>query len=429
MSTEVILKEVEDFKAIIHAAPVALQKGIRFLESAIAKGDNLRARIQNGEMDDSLDQELNDHMAKLKEVKEKVYGSRTPFTKMFDNFKSRFTGIEKSFDQEYELFQKERDAYAAKLRAEQQERDRQAALKLAKEKERIDYRFKIEEAQRLFFEGKLKLERDRLFNAFNGITLDNYDKGANYFKTYTAIFEEKDYALFNTVIGSSILNPDECNEIVRSVSSPDKFSHFKDAYVCALTDAVQEIKDKLPGKKAQLDEIKASQERAAEAAKQAAAAKSETDRLAAEAAKKKAEEEAENQRIGAAAEAKAAEEKRIAEEKAAAAKAAEAAEIEKEAAVANTLFDHAIENAELSSNVAKGREGYEITVNAPDGWKYIFMQWWEVEGNKLTVEAIGKKKFDSMKTACEKHAHKTGEKIDSKLLTYTEVFKTSVVKS
>lgn len=48
----------------------------------------------------------------------------------------------------------------------------------------------------------------------------------------------------------------------------------------------------------------------------------------------------------------------------------------------------------------------------------------------LTVDQILKKKMDSMVTFCEKFAHKNPkEKIDSPFLTYTEKFKTKVVKN
>lgn len=436
-NTSLITKEVEDFKVVIQAAPEALEKNLLLAQRAVEKGNELRARIDEGQMDDSLDQELNDHIVKLRKGKEMANGRRTPFTKMMDSVKSKFTGVEKVFDQEEEAFQKVRDAYAKLKREEEAERKRIADLKIAKEKETIEMRSKLEMDQEEWFNKLLSSEIERLHSNFNRITLENFDKAKEVFKNLKPEFSLQTYSTWNSFIGSNILSADEVNAIVAQVKSAERYDAFLTRYVAEVTDAITMINDRMSGKYAELIKIKEDAERAAEAKRLAdelaAKAKSEAEKAAAEKAKADAEAarvRAEEERV-----LREAREKQEAEDRAKAAAAAEAkakaeAEVKKDAELTNTLFDHEMQSAVTAPTLAEGRESYEITVNAPPGFMLIFQQWFANEGKNLTVDQILKKKVDSMVTFCEKLAHKNPkEKIDSAFITYTEKFKTKVVKS
>ncbi|MBK7883038.1 MAG: hypothetical protein IPJ81_03900 [Chitinophagaceae bacterium] len=53
----------------------------------------------------------------------------------------------------------------------------------------------------------------------------------------------------------------------------------------------------------------------------------------------------------------------------------------------------------------------------------IFAMWFEKEGKNLPIDKIGNTKLDQMKAWAEKHAFKTGTKIESKFIKYEESFK------
>lgn len=428
--------EVEDFKAVISAAPDALEKNITMLTKALKQGDEIRIRIDAGEMDDNMDAEINDHMVKLDKALELANGRRTPFTRMMDTIKSRFTGIEKTFKDEKEAFQKVRDGYAMKKRQEEAERQKKAALKLAQEKERIEVRSKLEQEQLSHFEKFLTESKEKLFTGFNKITLDNFEKSEKYLKEYKAEYPTEQFDSWVTFIGSNIISADEINAMVTEFKTGARLKEFCDRFKSEVGDAVTMLTDRLPGKKKELEDQK-------KAAEEAAKAKAEAERLASEAKSAAEKEAAEKARIEAEARAKQAEEQkqlqaarekqeaeaRAKAEEEAKAKAAAEAQVKVDAEVANTLFSAEMENATEAAGSAKGREGFEIIVKAPPGFMLIFNQWFQNEGKNLTVDQIAKKKIDSLVTFCEKFAHKNPkEKIVSPFIEYIETFKTRTEK-
>lgn len=395
ITQEVAKIPVEDFKALIEAAPQALQLNTSLLTKASAKSDELRALVASRPMDDDLDEQLKEYIINLGGAKDKCLGRRSPFTRILGQVVKAFTSIENWFDSEKEFCQKVRDGYAADLIRAQREREQKAQLELLKSKEKVEVKSKLEADFDMHLVNQITKQRDTMFLQFDKITLENFDKAAAYFNGLKFSYSETDFNAWTCFIGSKMLSQDEIIELQRQVKE-GKYEGFKENYINQLSISLQDIIDKLPGKKKELDEITKAKGKEAE-------------RLKAE-AESRAKVESDN-RAKAEAEAK---------EKA----EAEAA-TKKDVALAETLFDHEANLAAVSPEAPKGREGYEITVNAVPGFMLIFNQWYQIEGKTLTVDQFSKKKVDSMVTFCEKHAQKTGEKIDSPLITYTEIFKTS----
>ncbi|REJ83148.1 MAG: hypothetical protein DWQ44_00070 [Bacteroidetes bacterium] len=416
--TSEIAKAVEDFKVVIDSAPAALQLNEELLEKAIIKGAELRLRIEGGEMDDDLDEQVNDHMVKLKSAKDKSNARRAPVTRFFDEIKKRFTGIERSFDEEISFFQISRDNYAAEKLRQQKEREEKARRELAIKQEAIDYRSRVDQELRSIVAAKTKEQADHVHHQFNRVTLENYERAFEYFQKVVPDIEKVGYDAITIHSGSHLLSHDQMQGIVDQAKSELKHDLLQQ-FSSELSKVIQSCRDNMPGKKRELIEIRDKQAEADRLAKEAKSnaekAAAEQARLAAERAKKEAEER-ERQA--------AAERERIAKEQAE--KAALEAEAKRDAQMAETLFDHQAAQAELLPSQPKGREGYKITVNAAPGFALIFKMWYDNEGKSLKVDQILKKKIESLVTFCEKHAHKTGEKIESPLITYEEVFKTRV---
>ena len=439
-SAEMVLavqQKVEDFKAIVSSAPEALTANMTMLEKAIAAGAALLARIEAGEMDDNMDAEINDHVAKLDKAYELANSKRTPFTRMMDDFKSQFTGIEKSFKDEKEVFQKIRNSYAMKKKQEEAERQRLAALKLAQDKERIELRSQLEQEQENEFGSYLKFKREELFTSFNRLTLDNFKKGAAWFKSYKAEFPREKFDTWQSFKGSKTgITDEEINKMIAELKSAERFEKFKQEFITQIAESLSVLIDRLPGKKKELEDQKKAAEEAErarqEAERLAAEAKSAAEKEAAEKARIAAEEaaeKAEQERLIQAAREKEEAEARAKAEAEAEAKRKQEAEVKKEAEITNMLFDAEMRNATEGADIPKGRDSYEITVNAPPGIMLLFNQWFQNEGKGLTVDQILKKKLDSIVTWCEKFAHKNqSQKIDSPFITYTEKFSVKTEK-
>lgn len=134
---------------------------------------------------------------------------------------------------------------------------------------------------------------------------------------------------------------------------------------------------------------------------------------------------------------KAAEDRRIANELKQQQEAAEQAEKDKATIAATTqmetatsLFDTAAQLAEVKDeSAAKVRQGYKINVLNVAGVGAMYMFWFEKQGLKLTVEEALKKTGNQQKAFCEKHAHSTGEMIDSIHLEYEEDYKAIASKA
>ena len=102
-------------------------------------------------------------------------------------------------------------------------------------------------------------------------------------------------------------------------------------------------------------------------------------------------------------------------------KANEEAELKKQGELTMNMFEQEAELADIQE--ANARQGYEIAVSHPVGFTQLFAFWFEREGKNLGIDQLEKKSLGQIKSFCEKHAHKTGEMIESKFLKYKETFK------
>ena len=86
-----------------------------------------------------------------------------------------------------------------------------------------------------------------------------------------------------------------------------------------------------------------------------------------------------------------------------------------------SLFEMA-ESQGLTQTPAAARQGYSIEVTHQAGWMLITNLWFQKEAPTTALDKFGKVSLDRMKSFAEKHAHKTGEKIVSPYIKYTEEF-------
>lgn len=467
----------EDVKALVETLPVVLEANNKSVAKAEEVGQALLDTIEGEGMNDDLDVTVNNYLVKADTTLNNNKAKRTSVTKLFDQVKSVFTSLEARLDKKKEgsipfKLQAARDAYATKKAKEEQERQR----KIQEDKDRSLERIALKENAvlqlRNGFSAYIKTILDKLNADIERVTLDKYDAALTYFTNFNTVYSRAHLDSIKISLMRKLVAEQDINEITDAAKA-----EVFDAYAREFTEVIaarkQEILDLLPGKKKQLEEAAAEAKRQQEAAEQA---RKDAEALSAK-QKKEALERAEkyeaaildagfsynemelrfekgqysiyksqlmvipsmeslNVTIDDINEKIAADEKRIADQQAKEKadqeardkKAADDAALKAQMEQTNTLFDATV-SAVPVEETAKTRESLEIVVSGPQGWMAITAQWFQIEGSKMALDKFEKKTFGSMKTACEKHAHKGGDRITHPQIEYKEVFKAVTVKS
>ena len=103
-------------------------------------------------------------------------------------------------------------------------------------------------------------------------------------------------------------------------------------------------------------------------------------------------------------------------------KSAEELEIKKQGDITMTLFEQEAHIA-TAEPTPETRQGFVITVTHAVGYTQLFAFWFEREGKNLGLDKLEKTSLGQIKSWCEKHAHKTEEKINSQFIKYEVSFK------
>ena len=395
METTELIK-VETFKVVIDSAPAALTSNQLSVSKAVEVGEALLAKANVG-MSEEVDVELNNFLVKARKTLELMKERRTPITKLFDDVRSAFTGLEGSLDPKakdgiYLKIQTVRNAWATKKAEEEANRRREAERKLNIEKERIAIQTTCESQLTQYFIGYMEAQQNALVSIFESINLQAFEGGKQMVETFPEAYSFAHFEAFKLSFYPSFHTEAEIKNIVTNVKA-GKFVAFGKEY----KEGVREKKDylilRLPAKKAELEAI-------------AKAGAEEYIRLQAESEKRRV---AEAERSA----------KESADKKALAGRQAET---NKQVMTANSLFDMEAASVQ-SASTAQVREGYEIELLHPSGYQQICAFYFEKEGLKETLEKLEKKTLGSMKTFCEKWAKDRDEKIISPYLRYKEVYK------
>ena len=398
METTTALAPVIDTAAlttIIDQAPAILMENMSSHDKAIAAGEKYLAIIEQGGMNDQLDQVLAGYLDKIRITHKTMNERRKPFTQIVSEVAKRFTSLEGDLDPAgksniFFKIQARRNEYASSKIADQQKREAEAREKLEKEKERISIESFAENTLRQAVASYTATFKAKMNNIFESLTLQNVDHGAEQF----AGIEQVNPSLLPLpgIPRYNYTSLDEAVDIVTKIRmNQELIAELKEDYKKEVVALRKELIDKLPSKKAELQAI-------------ALAGKEEAARLQLEAENRKKE----------------AESKLNQETEARAKQAAEDALAKEQAA----QLDAAVNvQAELFQEAPKVKEGCEIVVNNIMAWQLIFTFWFEREGKTLPVEKIEKKTMLQMKSFCESFYIKTGEEIKSQLLEYKIIYK------
>ncbi len=232
-------------------------------------GNQLLARAKQEGMSDALDMEIAKFIEKAKITVKKMNGKRTPVTQLFDQIRKVYTTMENDVDPSKAnsipgQLQAYRNAFAKQKHEEEERRRREEAAKQAKENAKVRYRSDVEEDYVKQFNALVNKSINELTDLDKLLTLDNYEIIYDGVKEYICELPE---TWCQTVISGAYrpteLTPEECRAIQANVMA-GLVTRFKEQFPFEVQSTRDDILDRLPSKKKELERIaKASAEEAA----------------------------------------------------------------------------------------------------------------------------------------------------------------------
>lgn len=455
----IIDKSIDIFKgggAILLTHQIRASKALKVGQSILEQWDAayvIEDEEQRRQALSAADERSNKFLANCSGSKTEMEESRKAITQLMDAIKKMFTEEENKLDtKKGEIpvkVQAKRNQYAKEELEFQERRRKEAENKAAKAKEEAELRAYIRNTIATALIDSLARKKQTVTEAFNKISLADYDLKSQGLQAMSCVFpvSKLDELLVLKLPVCPRHKDDEVSGIRDQERSSYDFNSFYTEYGRQLTELKQSLIDRLPAKKQELEEQKriadeAETARQAELKRQEEAEKkrredlakskdqAERERIEADAAAERQreadrlaamEKEAEDKRLAAVAEQQRREkeeaDRQAAEVEAARKAAEEEIEVSKAANTAAALFEQTAE-ASVSGPAPETRNGFDITVTHAAGWVELFQFWFQREANTLTIEEMGKKSLNQMKTYAEGVAKKEGTKIESKYLKY-----------
>lgn len=261
--------EPQNVQTLAELAPQSYSENLLSHTRCLEAGNNLLLKVKNDGMSDALDMEIAKYIEKAKLTVRKMNGKRTPVTQLFDQIRRVYTSMENDVDPSKAnsipgQLQAYRNAFAKKKHDEEERRRREEAARQACENAKARYRADVEED----FIGQFNALVNKCINELTDmdklLTLDNYEIIYDGVKEYICELPE---TWCQTVISGayrpSELTPEECRAIQASVMA-GLVTRFKEQFPFEVQSTRDDILDRLPSKKKELERIaKASAEEAA----------------------------------------------------------------------------------------------------------------------------------------------------------------------
>lgn len=371
------------------------------ISKAVSSCEKILARIEKDGMNEELDDLCNRALVRLKEVHTEAMANRSPLTKIFDEIRTKFTTLETKIDSAkkdsvYGRIQAKRNAFATVQKEKQREKEEAAANKLKGENEKITLKAEAEIQMRNGFLRDLDSAKQLLQDVFNETTLLNYKEHHEKIVKWDDTYHKNEFNALQVSLRALYLTPADVETITLNACA-GKFALWTAEYKDSIRNMKQDLMDKMPGKKLELEAM-------------ANANATEKKRLQKIADQRKIAED----------------EKALQESKDLLLKSTQEIEAAKQVELTNSLFDNTVELSFVSqANVA---ENYEIIVHHPSGYMLLFQLWFQREGIRCTNEEIEKKTVKQMVAFCAKLYKDTKEKPDSPYIEYKPVYKVRAQK-
>lgn len=398
MDNKPTIIQSENIQTIVQETPQNHQLNVQSRDKCVSFGQRLLAQIQQQGMTDELDQQAANYIDAARKTVKKMNERRAPLTKLFDQIRTEFTGLENAIDPTKagtlpNQLQQLRNQYAARKREEEERRRREEQLRQQHDAALKQLRVDLEADYRLQLSGIISAACNEMGRYYESVTLDNYIIAEEQFKTWNCQMTGAQ-GIQTRINKPYLLNQEEYDATIQDVWQSLN-TEFMEQYREELTKCRDSYVDRLPSKK---QELERAAQASAEEAERIRREIEERDR--AEAARLEAE--------------------RLEAER----KQREAAELKKQQAEMGSLFDQ-----QATAAMQPTVEGYKPKTSvkqklvplAPEAFTEIFSMWWVEEGSKMTVEELSKT-LKKQLTFCEKKANdKTNPVlIKSELISYED---------
>lgn len=400
MSTEstntalAIASSADNVGVIVRNTPEAYRKNQLSHDNCLRACQSLVEKITESGMTDELDQTAARYLEKTRRTVKAMNELRAPVTKLFDEVRKEFTSLENDIDPSKAgtipfRLQLLRNQYAAKKREEEEARLRAEETRRQAELAREQYRDACIEDYKAHFNDLVVSRLNQLTELNSKVTLQSYQAIHDTVSSYATELPEN-WCPPSRVRMPLNLSPDENRQIRKDVLK-SLAKQFADQFRTEIGDYRQEILDRLPSKKSELERMAKSD------AEEAARIKEEMQRQEAqEAAAKEAERRAREQ------------------------EEAKKTEVRKANSEAANLFDMAQATAPVYR--PKTKVSKKINIIALSGYMKVLSMWWAKEGSRLSKEELDKH-FKKQIAFCEKVANKEGEFINDPGIQYVDEVK------
>ena len=380
-STDLTIVRKENVQLIAQSAPEVYQSNTLSCQKCTDYGQRLLAQIKEQGMSDELDMQCATYINKARNTVKKMNTNRSAITKLFDQIRSEFTGMENAVDPTktasipYQI-QQARNAYAAKKREEEERKRRAELLRQQREQAFNTYKADVEDDLKRSFNAYTANSINILTELNAAVTLEGYEEQCKAIKQFPVTLPE-DWATktpCNVRIPAELADVQDKLHEARTAIATKLMEQFTQQYQFEVGDYRDTITDALPSKKAELERM----------------AKANAEEKARLAAELKAREAAEAKRVEG-------ERKRKEEEEAAKKK------MQQEAAEVGNLF---------AGQAIVTPAGYQpktlvkkrLVFHDAQGVLAAVSLWWSKEGQFQPVEELAKV-FKKQITYCEKVAN------------------------
>ena len=392
------LIKVEEFNQIMQSAPATLQRNQTSVSACNQAGQALLDTIEaeGGISSDELDATVSEYLAKTKITVENMNKRRKPLTQLLATVSKSFTSLESAIDVKsvttipYKL-QQARNKYAAKKIAEQKRREEEARRKQMLENEKAQYRSDITVMLDIAYASYVEKHINALNNMFSRATLATYNEVCRQISETGTNFSWSAFIQNVSDNKQTFYMDAETRKAIKNEVAAQKKREYTERYTFEITGLKQDLIDKLPSLRKQLEEQEELRRTNA-----SEAARLEEDRKQREAEARKRQEE---------------ERKRREEE------AKSKAEADKAAAEVQAAFDFSA--ASMSPTPTKAKVKKKIQVTNPQGFMQVYQMWFMREGINMNMEDL-EKVHKKMITYCEKVVNKDGEQIQSAFVKYVD---------
>ena len=378
MTTELTVFEPANIAMMSELAPRAYNDNQASHDKCMNAGQSLLDRAKAYGMSDELDQEIANFINKSRNTLRVMNERRAPVTKIFDSVRSAYTGLENDVDPArkgtvpYRL-QELRNGYAAQKREEKEAELRRRQIEVAKENAKAKYAADVEEDYGRQFNALVNQTCNKIISLDKSVTLGNYDQ---VFETVKAMSDKLPEDWLSNLRPAaqlpSVISMDDCRAIADGVKQKME-ARFREQYTYEVGSTRDDMLDRMPSKRKELEKIAAANEEEAQRIRQQMA---ERERAEAEQREKERAE-------------------REARELAEAAAQAQKREME-------GLFAGA--EAQVAQYQPKTQVKKRIRILNAEAFMQIVGMWWAQCGSSLSVEEL-EKIFAKQLTYCNKMAN------------------------